>query len=335
MQKWDQSTRSIRCPWWATLLPGAARSASVTSEGIDVGLRNELRSIDWSSVETMPAKARHLFIQSVIVRASDGDVLLYFANTRQRDEAWIQILRGWYSPRLAGIKSRMSAFTAAFQSMAMSVAPSGLPSPKSSQRFRQRCHPSHLSKCLRMINTASCMIGFWRGFRGDELARMRVEHVQARVGEVITIFLPQSKGDRGNLGATYETPALRILCPVEAYARWIEAAGLIRGPVFRSIDRWGNLSEKPLNPNSLIPMLRRVFSEAGLPPEMYSGHSLRRGFATWASANGWDIKALMNYVGWKDMKSALRYVDPTAPFSGLALRQPATINYNPQEPPPF
>ncbi len=107
----ERKTKHIRCLWWAALFPGAVRSASVTSEGIDVGLRNELRSIDWSSVEPMPAKARHLFIQSVTLRAPGGDVRLYFANAKQRDEAWTQIVRGWYSPRLAAIKSRMSAFT--------------------------------------------------------------------------------------------------------------------------------------------------------------------------------------------------------------------------------
>ncbi|GAO96690.1 hypothetical protein PSA5_28250, partial [Pseudomonas syringae pv. actinidiae] len=68
---------------------------------------------------------------------------------------------------------------------------------------------------------------------------------------------------------------------------------------------------------SLIPMLRRIFKEAGLPEELYSAHSMRRGFATWASANGWDIKGLMSYVGWKDMKSALRYVDAGISFGGL------------------
>ncbi|QXW42682.1 hypothetical protein [Pseudomonas amygdali] len=47
---------------------------------------------------------------------------------------------------------------------------------------------------------------------------------------------------------------------------------------------------------------------------------MRRGFATWASANGWDIKGLMSYEGWKDMKSALRYVDSNVSFGGLAAR---------------
>jgi len=106
---------------------------------------------------------------------------------------------------------------------------------------------------------------------------------------------------------------------VEAYINWGTIAGLASGPVFRGIDRWGNLSPERINPHSLIPMLRRILAEAGLPAAMHSSHSLRRGFATWASANGWDIKALMTYVGWKDMQSALRYIDASASFAGLAV----------------
>src|SRR5690606_40354598 len=78
-----------------------------------------------------------------------------------------------------------------------------------------------------------------------------------------------------------------------------------------------------LNPNSLIQLLRRILEQAGVPADGYSSHSLRRGFATWAAASGWDMKALMEYVGWKDMKSALRYVDATASFGGLALGEQA------------
>jgi integrase len=168
---------------------------------------------------------------------------------------------------------------------------------------------------------ALILIGFWRGFRGDELARLQIEHIQAQLGEGMTLFLPHSKGDREYLGTTFQTPALIKLCPVEAYVSWISAAGLVRGPVFRAIDRWGNISDTAINSRSLIPMLRRIFSEAGLPAELYSSHSLRRGFATWASANGWDINGLMSYVGWKDMKSAVRYVDSTVSFGELAVKK--------------
>jgi len=176
-------------------------------------------------------------------------------------------------------------------------------------------------------SVAMVLIGFWRGFRGDELARLTVENTEASSGEVISFYLPYTKGDRAHEGQTFQTPALTKLCPVEAYINWITVAGLTKGPVFQRIDRWGNLSGKAIQPHSLIPLLRRIFKEAGLPEALYTSHSMRRGFATWASANGWDIKALMGYVGWKDMKSALRYVDSSVSFGGLAVRS-GTVRLN-------
>jgi len=169
---------------------------------------------------------------------------------------------------------------------------------------------------------ALVLIGFWRGFRSDELARLQVEHTQAESGIGITFYLPHTKGDRQHLGTAFHTPALKKLCPVQAYINWITVAGIARGPVFRKVDRWGNLADGGINANSLIPLLRRFFNRAGVSGDLYTSHSLRRGFATWASANGWDIKSLMSYVGWKDAKSALRYVDAGASFAGLAVRAP-------------
>ena len=56
-------------------------------------------------------------------------------------------------------------------------------------------------------DTALILLGFWRGFRSDELCRLQVEHVQAVAGSGITLYLPRSKGDRDNLGKTFQTPA--------------------------------------------------------------------------------------------------------------------------------
>lgn len=177
---------------------------------------------------------------------------------------------------------------------------------------------------------ALVLIGFWRGFRGDELSRLQVEHTQAQAGVGITFYLPHSKSDRQHLGTTFRTPALKKLCPVQAYVNWITVAGIAQGPVFRKLDRWGHLAEDGLNANSLIPLLRRIFQHAGVSAELYTSHSLRRGFATWAAANGWDIKALMTYVGWKDMKSAMRYIDTGDSFGLMALGQPLTSSALPQ-----
>ncbi|MGA4321448.1 site-specific integrase [Ectopseudomonas hydrolytica] len=171
-----------------------------------------------------------------------------------------------------------------------------------------------LLRCCR--DRALILIGFWRAFRSDELCRLQVEHIQVRSGEGMQLFLPWSKGDRDSHGQTFSAPALAKLCPVQAYVDWISVAGIARGPVFRSIDRWGHLGEEGLHPNSVVPLLRAVLQAAGLPGELYSSHSLRRGFATWATRNSWDLKALMQYVGWSDGQSALRYVESVGVFPG-------------------
>lgn len=102
-----------------------------------------------------------------------------------------------------------------------------------------------LLRALR--DRALILLGFWRGFRSDELCRLQIEHVQASAGSGISLYVPRSKGDCDNLGRTYHTPALQRLCPVQAYIEWINAAALVRGPVFRAIDRWGHLSEQGLH----------------------------------------------------------------------------------------
>ena len=138
----------------------------------------------------------------------------------------------------------------------------------------------------------------------------------------MTIFLPRSKTDRHHVGRTFKAPALSRLCPVVAYQDWVANAGFTEGPVFRRIDRWGRVGQRPLHRDSITALLRALFRRAGIPePDRYSSHSLRRGFAAWANANRWDVKALMEYVGWQDVHSALRYLDPPDPFAQRRIEQ--------------
>ncbi|MDC6177103.1 site-specific integrase [Ralstonia solanacearum] len=180
-------------------------------------------------------------------------------------------------------------------------------------------------------NRALVLIGFWRGFRSDELSRLQIEHITVEPGRGMTIFLPRTKTDRNHVGTTHKAPALSRLCPVAAYETWLAAAGLAEGPVFRRIDRWGRIADEVLQASSVVPLLRRLFHDAGLPQAgRYSSHSLRRGFATWANANQWDLKMLMEYVGWKDVRSAMRYIDAADPF---AQRRIETALASPTPPP--
>lgn len=157
---------------------------------------------------------------------------------------------------------------------------------------------------------AMLLIGFWRGFRSDELTRLQFEHISVNAGVGMQCYLPYSKGDREATGQAFFCPSLPKLCPVTALEKWQQALGRGAGPVFRRIDQWGHISEHGMAAGSVIPWLRGLFESAGIPDtHTYSSHSLRRGFATWAKSSGWDTKELMTYVGWTDINSAMRYLE--------------------------
>ena len=97
---------------------------------------------------------------------------------------------------------------------------------------------------------------------------------------------------------------------------------MTHGSVFRAIDRWGNIGANGLNIDNLVPLLRTILLEIHVyAPELYSAHSLRRGFANWATTNGWDLKTLIEHVGWKNAQCALRYIDREDSFNRLRIEQ--------------
>lgn len=179
------------------------------------------------------------------------------------------------------------------------------------REFRIRLDTAEAGERLRLLRDhALLLLGFWRGFRSDELASLLIENVSITAGQGMVCYLGHSKTDRQALGHSFATPALSRLCPVAACQAWIAASGCDEGPLFRRIDQWGNLGQEPLHVDSIAPLLRSMLLQAGIAQtETFSTHSMRRGFANWASENGWDIKQLMDYVGWRDIKSAIRYVD--------------------------
>jgi hypothetical protein len=100
---------------------------------------------------------------------------------------------------------------------------------------RRRAIPGELAAELRYRrNKALFLLGFWRGFRGDELTRLQIEHVHVTPSEGMTCFLPRTKGDRQLKGGNFKVPLLSRLCPVTAYENGL-LQRLTAGPVFRAM----------------------------------------------------------------------------------------------------
>ncbi|HDS1721843.1 site-specific integrase [Pseudomonas putida] len=166
---------------------------------------------------------------------------------------------------------------------------------------------------------ALILIGFWQAFRSDELSRITFENVRADRNQGMVIYLSHSKTDRDASGSSYELQAFKVYCPVSAYLDWQQVSGLTSGLVFRSINRWGKLAETGIHRQSIDHILNRVSRDLFPNEPKFSTHSLRRGFTDWAVREGWDMKMLMDHVGWLSMDSARKYMPVRKDFGALAL----------------
>lgn len=154
----------------------------------------------------------------------------------------------------------------------------------------------------------------WCAWRSDELIRLQVEHSEVTVEDgapVLHLFLPVTKGDRDAQGHTWRLPALPPHCPVAALQDWLAAAQLTEGPVFAGVNRWGQVADDPLHADSVIALLRRALVRVGFAADeakRYSSHSFRRGFANWVVDNEASVRDLLDWVGWKNLNTAIDYL---------------------------
>lgn len=201
-------------------------------------------------------------------------------------------------------KDAIEAWSAACDSM-----PANSPAHRAAEGAILRTH-----RDLALI-----LVGFWQAFRSDELSRVTVQNVVANRSQGMTIFLSHSKTDKDASGSTYDLPALKAYCPTSAYLDWVQVSGLTEGLVFRSISRWGKLADTGIHRQSIEHILNRVASDLFPNEPKFSTHSLRRGFTDWAVREGWDMKMLMDHVGWLSMESARKYMPTRKDFGALAL----------------
>ncbi|KQR36163.1 integrase [Rhizobium sp. Leaf155] len=108
--------------------------------------------------------------------------------------------------------------------------------------------------------------------------------------------------------------------PVEALNAWIEAARIKSGSIFRKIDRWGNLSPRPLDPKSVNDVVKRRAALAGLDPAEFSAHGLRSGYLTEAANRGIPLPEAMEQSRHRSVQQASSYYNSATRRNGRAAR---------------
>lgn len=152
-----------------------------------------------------------------------------------------------------------------------------------------------------MRDRALLLIGFAAALRRSELVALDVADIE-RAHDGIRITLRRSKVDQAGEGYTIAIPRGSRLKPVQALEKWLEAAKITEGAVFRSFQKGGRLQTKRLTGKSVATIVKRHAAKAGLDPAIYSGHSLRTGFVTSALEHGVDVLRVMDITRHRDTK---------------------------------
>ncbi len=108
--------------------------------------------------------------------------------------------------------------------------------------------------------------------------------------------------------------------PVEALRAWLAAARIDKGSVFRGIGRWGTVSRRALDPQSVNAILKQRAEIAGLNAGEFSAHGLRSGYLTEAANRGIPLPEAMEQSRHRSVQQASSYYNNAARRTGRAAR---------------
>lgn len=156
------------------------------------------------------------------------------------------------------------------------------------------------------------LIGFAGGFRRSELSNLK-EHNLEFVADGVKISVEKSKNDQFGEGLVKAIPYFKNekYCPVIALKHWIKIRTKIKKNLFECSDKTISL------------IVKKYVSLIGLNHQLYSGHSLRSGFATSTASFGADERSIMIMTGHKSTEMVRRYIRDANLFQNNALN---TIN---------
>lgn len=171
-------------------------------------------------------------------------------------------------------------------------------------------------------NNALLQIGFFGAFRRSELVALTWEAIHF-VPEGIEILISRSKTDQAGEGQVCAIPyGDGTLCPVRALITWRDRS-CQSGFIFRQI-QGGQINPDSIKAPQMNILIKSIAKACQLPDaELYSSHSLRRGFATEASKQGVPFGSILRQGRWRHEGTVLGYMDEGKRFeqnaAGLML----------------
>lgn len=182
---------------------------------------------------------------------------------------------------------------------------------------------AHIDKALRVLGNkprdlfdkALVATGYDTMARRSELSALRFEDMAVASDGGATVLIRRSKTDQKGEGS------IRYLAPatVEHIQAWVKYAGITEGPLFRSMNVHGHVSDAQVSDKGVVRAYKRVAYSVGLDIATISGHSCRVGAAQDMVGANIDLAAIMQAGGWKTPAMPARYSERVAARrSGMA-----------------
>jgi integrase len=156
---------------------------------------------------------------------------------------------------------------------------------------------------------ALLLIGFAGAFRRSELVGLDVEDLTFS-SDGLAVTLRRSKTDQEGAGRKIGIPygSNPDTCPVRALQAWLDASVITAGPIFRSVNRHGQLQPGRLSDRAVALIVKRCVEAAGKDARKFAGHSLRAGLATAAAIGGASERSIMAQTGHRSVMMVRRYI---------------------------
>ena len=179
-----------------------------------------------------------------------------------------------------------------------------------------------IEEIKKLRDKSIILLGFGGGFRRNELISIDYEDLEF-VSEGLKIVIRRSKTDQFGEGMIKGLPYFTndFYCPVTNLKKWLEVSKIKSGPIFRRFNKGSLLSSKRLTDQTVVILMKKYLTLAGIENKNFAGHSLRSGFATVAAESGADERSIMAMTGHKTTQMVRRYIREANIFKNNALNK--------------
>lgn len=162
---------------------------------------------------------------------------------------------------------------------------------------------------LGLRDRALLLLGFAGAMRRSELVGLDVSDL-ALTEEGLVVRIRKSKTDPVGAGRSIGVPSGQHpeTCPVRAVREWLEHSGIDEGPLFRSVNKHGQVAEGRLSDRAVAEVVKRTLLASGRSARRYAGHSLRAGLITQAALAGVSERAIQDQSGHRSLTVLRRYI---------------------------